>query len=110
GPNNSFTTRKARSRMKPEELLYAETHEWIGVTNEGGRKVGTIGITAFAIEQLTDLVHMVLPKIGTKAVAGKEFGEVESVKAVSSRSEERRVGKEGRSRRSGDELKNKEVK
>jgi glycine cleavage system H protein len=70
--------------MKPEELLYAETHEWVGVTNEGGRKVGTIGITAFAIEQLTDLVHMVLPKVGSKAVAGKEFGEVESVKAVSS--------------------------
>lgn len=70
--------------MKPEELLYAETHEWIGVTTEGGRKVGTIGITGFAIEQLTDLVHMVLPKVGTKAFAGKEFGEVESVKAVSS--------------------------
>jgi glycine cleavage system H protein len=70
--------------MKPEELLYAETHEWVAVTTEGGRKVGTIGITAFAIEQLTDLVHMVLPKVGAKAVAGKEFGEVESVKAVSS--------------------------
>jgi len=70
--------------MKPEELLYAETHEWVAVSNEGGRKVGTIGITAFAIEQLTDLVHMVLPKVGTKAAAGKEFGEVESVKAVSS--------------------------
>jgi glycine cleavage system H protein len=70
--------------MKPEELLYAETHEWVGVGQEGGRKVGTIGITAFAIEQLTDLVHMVLPKVGTKVTAGKEFGEVESVKAVSS--------------------------
>ncbi|WP_254507720.1 glycine cleavage system protein GcvH [Anatilimnocola floriformis] len=70
--------------MKPEELLYAETHEWVGVSTEGGRKVGTIGITAFAIEQLTDLVHMVLPKLGAKATAGKEFGEVESVKAVSS--------------------------
>ncbi len=70
--------------MKPEELLYAETHEWVAVTTEGGRKIGTIGITAFAIEQLTDLVHMVLPKAGSKATAGKEFGEVESVKAVSS--------------------------
>jgi len=70
--------------MKPEELLFAETHEWVAVTTEGSRKVGTIGITAFAIEQLTDLVHMVLPKVGAKAVAGKEFGEVESVKAVSS--------------------------
>ena len=69
--------------MKPEELLYAETHEWVAVTNEGGLKVGTIGITAFAIEQLTDLVHMLLPKVGAKATAGKEFGEVESVKAVS---------------------------
>lgn len=70
--------------MKPEELLYAETHEWVAVTTEGGRKIGTVGITAFAIEQLTDLVHMVLPKVGAKATAGKEFGEVESVKAVSS--------------------------
>lgn len=70
--------------MKPEELLYAETHEWLAVSTEAGRKVGTIGISAFAIEQLTDLVHMVLPKVGTKATAGKEFGEVESVKAVSS--------------------------
>ena len=70
--------------MKPEEMLFAETHEWVAVSTEGGRKVGTIGITAFAIEQLTDLVHMVLPKVGAKAVAGKEFGEVESVKAVSS--------------------------
>lgn len=70
--------------MKPEELLYAETHEWVHVADVEGRKVGTIGITAFAIEQLTDLVHMVLPKVGTLVRAGQEFGEVESVKAVSS--------------------------
>lgn len=70
--------------MKPEQLRYAETHEWVAVSDEGGRKVGTVGITAFAIEQLTDLVHMVLPKVGTSVQQGKEFGEVESVKAVSS--------------------------
>ena len=70
--------------MKPEQLRYAETHEWVAVSDEGGRKVGTIGITAFAIEQLTDLVHMVLPKVGKTVEQGKEFGEVESVKAVSS--------------------------
>ena len=70
--------------MKPEQLRYAETHEWVAVTDEGGRKIGTVGITAFAIEQLTDLVHMVLPKAGTNVEQGKEFGEVESVKAVSS--------------------------
>ncbi len=70
--------------MKPEQLRYAETHEWVHVADEAGRKVGTVGITAFAIEQLTDLVHMVLPKVGAAVQQGKEFGEVESVKAVSS--------------------------
>ncbi len=70
--------------MKPEQLRYAETHEWVAVSDEGGRKVGTVGITAFAIEQLTDLVHMVLPKVGKAVKQGEEFGEVESVKAVSS--------------------------
>lgn len=69
--------------MNPEELLYAETHEWVHVAAEGGRKVGTIGITAFAVQQLTDLVFMELPKVGATVVAGKEYGEVESVKAVS---------------------------
>ena len=68
----------------PDDLLYAETHEWVRVSEEGGRKVATIGITAFAIEQLTDLVHMVLPTVGTTVKQGAEFGEVESVKAVSS--------------------------
>lgn len=68
----------------PDNLLYAETHEWVRVADEGGRKVATIGITAFAIEQLTDLVHMVLPKAGDTVKQGQEFGEVESVKAVSS--------------------------
>ena len=69
--------------MNPKDLLYAETHEWVRVGQEAGRKVGTVGITAFALEQLTDLVHMVLPKVGTQVKAGQPFGEVESVKAVS---------------------------
>jgi len=69
--------------MNPKELLYAETHEWVRVGEEGGRKVGTVGITGFALEQLTDLVHMVLPKVGAQVIAGQPFGEVESVKAVS---------------------------
>lgn len=70
--------------MKPEQLRYAETHEWVAVNDEGGRKIGIVGISAFAIEQLTDLVHMVLPKVGKALKQGEEFGEVESVKAVSS--------------------------
>src|SRR6187455_1161752 len=69
--------------MSPKDLRYAETHEWVRVADEGGRKIGTIGITAFALEQLTDLVHMVLPKVGAHVKAGTPFGEVESVKAVS---------------------------
>lgn len=68
---------------KPEELLYSETHEWIRVEQVDGGKVATVGISAFAIEQLTDLVYMELPEVGRSVTAGSEFGEVESVKAVS---------------------------
>jgi glycine cleavage system H protein len=69
--------------MTPDNLRYAETHEWVKVADEGGQKVATIGISAFAVQQLTDLVFMQLPAVGTQVQAGKEFGEVESVKAVS---------------------------
>jgi len=69
--------------VNPEELLYDETHEWVYVSEEGGAKVATIGISAFAVEQLTDLVFMELPEVGREVRAGEEFGEVESVKAVS---------------------------
>ena len=69
--------------MNPDELLFAETHEWAKVDDEGGAKVATIGISAFAVEQLTDLVYMELPSVGMPVEAGQEFGEVESVKAVS---------------------------
>ena len=69
--------------MDAKELLYAETHEWVHVAEEGGVKIATIGISAFAVEQLTDLVYMELPQVGRQLSAGEEFGEVESVKAVS---------------------------
>ena len=69
--------------MKPEELLFSATHEWVRVTEEDGAKIATIGISAFAIEQLTDLVFMELPEVGRQVSADEEFGEVESVKAVS---------------------------
>ncbi|MDV6032673.1 MAG: glycine cleavage system protein GcvH [Phycisphaera sp. RhM] len=65
------------------KLLYAETHEWVDVAEEGGQKIATIGISGFAIEQLNDLVYMELPEVGKMIEAGEEFGEVESVKAVS---------------------------
>ena len=69
--------------MKPEQLLYSETHEWVHVDKSGGDKIATIGISAFAVEQLTDLVYMELPDVGRRLTAGEEFGVVESVKAVS---------------------------
>ena len=65
------------------KLLYAESHEWVDVAEEGGDKIATIGISAFAIEQLNDLVYMDLPDVGRELAVGDEFGEVESVKAVS---------------------------
>lgn len=70
--------------MTPEELLFAETHEWAHVAEKDGQKTATVGLSAFALEQLTDLVFIELPDKGTVAKAGQEFGEVESVKAVSS--------------------------
>ena len=57
------------------KLLYAESHEWVDLAEEDGKTVGTIGLSGFALEQLTDL--------GRELTAGEEFGEVESVKAVS---------------------------
>jgi glycine cleavage system H protein len=65
------------------KLLFAPSHEWADITEVDGQKVATVGISAFAIEQLNDLVYMDLPKVGRLVTAGEEFGEVESVKAVS---------------------------
>ena len=70
--------------MSPEKLLYAKTHEWVHLENDAhGQKVATVGISAFAVEALTDLVYMQLPEVGRKLSAGESFGEIESVKAVS---------------------------
>ena len=69
--------------MDTSELLYAETHEWTHVSEDGGDKIATIGLTAHAIEALTDLVYMDLPTAGTAVSSGSPFGEVESVKATS---------------------------
>ena len=63
----------------PETLRYAPTHEWVSADGD----VATVGISAFAIAELTDLVFMALPQPGREIAAGEEFGEVESVKAVS---------------------------
>lgn len=69
--------------MNIENFLFAESHEWANVNDEGGDKVATIGISAHAVEALTDLVYMDLPDVGDTVTAGESFGEVESVKATS---------------------------
>lgn len=69
--------------MQPQELLYAKTHEWTHLGEEGGAKIATVGISHFAVEALTDLVYLELPEVGRQVKAGESFGEIESVKAVS---------------------------
>lgn len=63
----------------PTDLKYTKEHEWIKL--EG--KFATVGITAYAQESLGDIVFVELPKPGSEITAGKTFGSVESVKAVS---------------------------
>jgi glycine cleavage system H protein len=66
--------------MVPSNLRYAETHEWARLEGD----TVTVGITKFAVEQLTDVVYLEIKKdIGEEVAAGDEFGEIESVKAVS---------------------------
>jgi glycine cleavage system H protein len=60
----------------PTDRRYTKEHEWITAD-------GTIGITTHAQDSLGDIVFVELPKIGTEITAGKTFGTVESVKAVS---------------------------
>ena len=70
----------AKNRMPyPTDLKYSKEHEWIKV--EGSN--ATIGITDYAQEALGDIVFVELPKPGSEITAGKTFGTVESVKAVS---------------------------
>jgi len=63
----------------PPAYKYTKEHEWISV--EGS--TGTVGITDYAQSSLGDIVFVDLPKIGDPLEAGKIFGSVESVKAVS---------------------------
>ena len=63
----------------PANYKYTKEHEWIEVDG----KVGTVGITDYAQNSLGDIVFVDLPKVGDTIEAGKSFGSVESVKAVS---------------------------
>jgi glycine cleavage system H protein len=63
----------------PKNYRYTKDHEWIDVKGD----LATIGITDHAQHELGDVVFVELPKPGAKIEAGKSFGTVESVKAVS---------------------------
>jgi glycine cleavage system H protein len=63
----------------PAKYRYTKQHEWVDVNGD----VATIGITDYAQHELGDVVFAELPKPGAKIAAGKSFGTVESVKAVS---------------------------
>jgi len=63
----------------PKDRKYTKEHEWITVEGE----TGTVGITDHAQQSLGDIVFVELPKPGADVTAGKSFGTVESVKAVS---------------------------
>ena len=65
--------------MDISDLKFAATHEWARVEGD----VITVGITQFAVDQLTDIVFLELPEVGTTLQAGESFGDIESVKAVS---------------------------
>lgn len=62
----------------PDDLKYLDTHEYVRLDGE----IATIGITAFAVDQLGDIVFLELPEIGDALTRGESFGSIESVKAV----------------------------
>lgn len=62
----------------PDDLRYSDSHEYIRLDGD----VATIGITAFAIDQLGDIVFLELPEVGDTVEKDGSFGSIESVKAV----------------------------
>jgi glycine cleavage system H protein len=64
---------------RPDDLKYTPTHEWVRVEGD----VAVVGITDFAVEQLSDLVFIDLPAVGDTLVKDSRFGEIESTKTVS---------------------------
>lgn len=63
----------------PDNLYYAKSHEWLRLDGENG----TVGITDHAQHELTDVVYVELPQVGSAVTAGQQVCVVESVKAAS---------------------------
>lgn len=66
--------------MRPNDRKYLKSHEWCKIENG----IATIGISDHAVSHLSDLVFLDLPQKGASVTIGESFGEIESVKAVSS--------------------------
>ncbi len=64
--------------MVPKNLRYNDSHEWASVEGD----ICTVGITKFAVEQLTDVVFVEVTKLGKKLAVKDAFGQIESVKSV----------------------------
>ena len=62
----------------PDHFRFADNHEYAALDGEYVR----VGISAFAVDQLGDIVFVDLPEVGTSLLVGSSFGSVESVKAV----------------------------
>jgi glycine cleavage system H protein len=84
-PSSGWFAGAARLRERvtvqiPEDLRYAENHEWVRAEADGSVRVG---ITDFAQDALGDVVYVELPEVGADVTPGGVFGEVESTKSVS---------------------------
>ena len=63
----------------PEDLKYSVDHEWV---REGNESTVRVGVTAYAAEQLGDIVFVSLPEVGDTVASGDACGELESTKSV----------------------------
>ncbi|MDA0267586.1 MAG: glycine cleavage system protein GcvH [Cyanobacteria bacterium] len=64
----------------PDNLQYLDTHEYARLDED--EEIVTVGLSAFAIDQLGDIVFLELPEVGDTVEKGEKFGTIESVKAV----------------------------
>jgi glycine cleavage system H protein len=64
--------------MDPQTLRFSKSHEWAHLDGD----ICTVGLTQFAVEQLTDIIYIDMPDIDDPVAQGDSFGEIESVKSV----------------------------
>ncbi len=64
--------------MKKVKMKYSPKHNWV----ELKRKVVTIGLTDYIIDELGDLIDLCLPKVGEEVIDGIPYGEIESINTL----------------------------